>query len=127
MNDGRALRKWRWLGQVILSIGILSGVNLVVQKEEGFYLGLILVWAGPFILLLWYLGPAIDAVSLLTLGRTLAYQFLLGLPWTNTILPITVPTLYLWIVDTLALKRGTWVIESGTKLGWHLWDGLEIE
>ncbi|MCJ1416334.1 hypothetical protein MMC32_002669 [Xylographa parallela] len=111
VNDGRALRKWRWLGQVILSIGILSGVNLVVQKEEGFYLGLILVWAGPFILLLW----------------TLAYQFLLGLPWTNTILPITVPTLYLWIVDTLALKRGTWVIESGTKLGWHLWDGLEIE
>ena len=30
-------------------------------------------------------------------------------------------------MDTLALKRGTWVIESGTKLGWHLWDGLEIE
>ena len=37
------------------------------------------------------------------------------------------PTLYLWIVDTLALKRGTWVIESGTKLNWHLWDGLDIE
>ena len=25
------------------------------------------------------------------------------------------------------MKRGTWVIESGTKLGWHIWDGLEIE
>lgn len=25
------------------------------------------------------------------------------------------------------MKRGTWVIESGTKVGWHLWDGLEIE
>ncbi|MCJ1285905.1 hypothetical protein MMC26_005247 [Xylographa opegraphella] len=111
VNGGRALRKWRWLGQAILIVGILSGVNLVAKKGEGFYLGLILVWAGPFVLLLW----------------TLAYQFLLGLPWTNTILPITAPTLYLWIVDTLALKRGTWVIESGTKLGWHLWDGLEIE
>ncbi|MCJ1382418.1 hypothetical protein MMC17_005531 [Xylographa soralifera] len=111
VNDGRALRKWRWLGQAILLLGILSGVNLVIKKGEGFYLGLILVWAGPFILLLW----------------TLAYQFLIGLPWTNTILPITAPTLYLWIVDTLALRRGTWVIESGTKLGWHLWDGLEIE
>jgi 15-cis-phytoene synthase/lycopene beta-cyclase len=30
-------------------------------------------------------------------------------------------------VDTIALRRGTWVIESGTKLGVHLWPGLEIE
>lgn len=49
------------------------------------------------------------------------------LPLSNTLLPIALPTVYLWIVDTLALKRGTWVIESGTKLGWHLWDGLDIE
>jgi 15-cis-phytoene synthase/lycopene beta-cyclase len=59
--------------------------------------------------------------------RTLAYQFLVGLPWTNTVLPVLLPTLYLWIVDTLALRRGTWVIENGTKLGIHLWPGLEIE
>lgn len=51
----------------------------------------------------------------------------MGLPISNTALPIVLPTLYLWIVDTLALKRGTWVIESGTKLGINLWDGLEIE
>ena len=51
----------------------------------------------------------------------------MGLPFSSTIAPIFLPTLYLWSVDTLALKRGTWVIESGTKLGWHLWDGLEIE
>ena len=42
-------------------------------------------------------------------------------------MPILVPTVYLWIVDTLALKRGTWTIQSGTKLGWHLWKDLEIE
>ena len=63
----------------------------------------------------------------LTSCRSLAYQFIIGLPISNTIIPIALPTLYLWLVDTLALKRGTWVIESGTKLGWHLWDGLEIE
>ena len=51
----------------------------------------------------------------------------MGLPLSSTLIPVLLPTLYLWIVDTLALKRGTWVIESGTKLGWHLWDGLEIE
>lgn len=60
-------------------------------------------------------------------NRTLSYQFILGLPSTNTIVPIVLPTLYLWVVDTLALRRGTWVISTGTKYGVHLWDGLEIE
>lgn len=63
----------------------------------------------------------------LTRNRSLAYQFIVVLPWTNTALPILLPTLYLWIVDTLALRRGTWVINVGTKHGVHLWDGLEIE
>jgi 15-cis-phytoene synthase/lycopene beta-cyclase len=57
----------------------------------------------------------------------LAYQFILGLPLSNTLVPIALPTLYLWTVDTLALKRGTWVINTGTKYGFHLWDGLDIE
>lgn len=67
------------------------------------------------------------ARNLLTTDRTLAHQFILELPFSNTLLPIALPTLYLWIVDTFALRRGTWVIESGTKYGVHLWDGLEIE
>lgn len=59
--------------------------------------------------------------------RNLAYQFIIQLPLTGTLLPIALPTLFLWFVDTLALKRGTWVIELETKLEWHLWEGLEIE
>ena len=59
--------------------------------------------------------------------RSLAYQLIMELPLSNTLLPVALPTFYLWIVDTLALRRGTWVIEYGTKLGWHLWNGLEIE
>ncbi len=58
---------------------------------------------------------------------TLAHQLLLGLPQTKTRLPIAIPTLYLWIIDTIALRRGTWNIESGTKLGINLWPGLEVE
>ena len=61
------------------------------------------------------------------IDRSLAYQFLLGLPRSNTLLPIILPTIYLWAVDTWALRRGTWTIESGTKLEWHLWDGLDVE
>lgn len=74
-------------------------------------MGLIVAWAAPFLLFLW----------------SLSSQFLVRLPYSSTVVPIAIPTLYLWIVDTLALKRGTWAISSGTKVGVHLWDGLEIE
>jgi len=57
----------------------------------------------------------------------MSYPFILRLPLKDVVLPIAIPTLYLWLVDTFALKRGTWVIEAGTKYGIHLWDGLEIE
>lgn len=101
----------RNVGQSLSALGVLVGGGLIWKGGEGTYLGLILAWSAPFALLLW----------------SLAYQFLVGLPFSSTIVPIALPTLYLWVVDTLALKRGTWAIESGTKLGIHLWDGLEIE
>ncbi|KAL9588546.1 MAG: hypothetical protein Q9203_002653 [Teloschistes exilis] len=111
LHDGRRLRKWRNAGVGILGAAILLGAWLIRDNGRGVYLGLIIVWAGPFILMLW----------------SLAYQLILNLPLSNTLLPIVAPTLYLWIVDTLALRRGTWVIESETKIGWHLWPGLDIE
>ncbi|KAL9639542.1 MAG: hypothetical protein Q9164_000859 [Protoblastenia rupestris] len=111
LHDSRRLRQWRWIGIIVIVSVTLVGASMIGKGGEGLYMGLILVWASPFVLLLW----------------CLAYQFIIGLPMSNTIIPIAIPTVYLWIIDTLALKRGTWVIESGTKLGWHLWDGLEIE
>lgn len=98
-------------GQVAILVAILSGTVLVSKGEEGTYLGLILVWVGPFALLLW----------------TIEYQFLINLPYANTLIPIAVPTLYLWVVDNFALRRGTWTIEPGTKLGMQVWDCLEVE
>ncbi len=111
LHHSRRLRIWRWIGTLAILAGIALGISMIASRGKGLYMGLILVWAGPFILLLW----------------SLAYQFILGLPMSNTMVPIVLPTLYLWVVDTMALKRGTWVIESVTKLGWHFWDGLEIE
>lgn len=111
LNEGGRLGMRRWIGISAIIVCILAGIGMIVKSGEGLYMGLIIVWAGPFILLLW----------------SLAYQLIIGLPLSSTLFPIALPTLYLWIVDTLALKRGTWVIESGTKLGWHVWDGLEIE
>ncbi|POS79526.1 squalene/phytoene synthase [Diaporthe helianthi] len=89
----------------------LLGCWLVSKGGIGTYLGLILIWAGPFALLTWTLGGL----------------FMATLPWTSVALPIALPTLYLWVVDELALRRGTWAIESGTKLGVTVWGSLEVE
>ena len=55
------------------------------------------------------------------------YDFVLLMPAVSVLVPITLPTFYLWLVDTWALRRGTWVIVKETKLGVNLWDGLDIE
>ncbi|KAF2861473.1 Lycopene beta-cyclase [Piedraia hortae CBS 480.64] len=113
-EDGKKKQPWKLIrltGQVILALVIKQGYHFIKAQGDRTYLGLILVWAVPVLWLIW----------------TLAYQFLINLPLSNTLLPIAIPTIYLWVVDTLALKRGTWVIESGTKTGLTLWPGLEIE
>ncbi|KAI1424584.1 hypothetical protein F5Y12DRAFT_441160 [Xylaria sp. FL1777] len=106
-----AIRRIRGSGQFLLSVAIITGCILVKKGGEGTYLGLILIWACPFLLLTW----------------TLSGYFLIKLPLACIAIPICLPTLYLWIVDELALGRGTWAIESGTKLGWCLWGNLDLE
>lgn len=99
------------LVQVAILDLALVGFWLVSNGGPGTYMGLILIWACPFALLTWSLGGV----------------FMVSLPLTSIAAPIIVPTLYLWIVDESALQRGTWAIESGTKLGIQLAGSLEIE
>ncbi|KAK7962172.1 uncharacterized protein PG986_002997 [Apiospora aurea] len=101
----------RVLGQILLGASIATGAYLVAKSGEGTYLGLILVWACPFALLTW----------------TFSGYFIARLPTFCITAPIVIPTLYLWVVDELALGRGTWSIESGTKLNFRLFGSLEIE
>lgn len=108
---GQKLLVRKRIGQVILILCCIVPILLRNGDTTGTYMRLIFVWAAPVLLMLW----------------TFAYQLLICLPKTHTILPIAVPTIYLWIVDTLALHRGTWSIALGTKLGIHLWPFLEIE
>ncbi|KAH6888398.1 Squalene/phytoene synthase-domain-containing protein [Thelonectria olida] len=108
---GEANLLHRVLGQILLALVLVYGAISVHVGGEGLYLGLILVWACPFLLLIW----------------SLTYQSLIKLPLTNTLLPIVLMTLHLWIVDTLALRRGTWSISSGTKHGIEVVRGLDIE
>lgn len=53
LHDGKRLRQWRWIGTGVILMATISGIVLVLKGGKGLYLGLILAWAGPFILLLW--------------------------------------------------------------------------
>jgi 15-cis-phytoene synthase / lycopene beta-cyclase len=105
------LRRRKRLGLVFLLAATVGSLLPDRQGRTGTYMKLIVLWAAPVLLFLW----------------SISYQLLLSLPRSKTWLPIWLPTLYLWIVDTIALRRGTWSISSGTKLGIHVWPHLEIE
>ena len=107
----RHLTTKKWIGQVVLAAGSVIPWFTSTHFRTGRYMSLIFLWAFPVLLMLW----------------SFAYQLLLTLPWSKTWLPIWLPTLYLWLVDTLALQRGTWSIVSGTKLGFCIVPHLEIE
>ncbi|KAL8825422.1 MAG: hypothetical protein Q9191_004427 [Dirinaria sp. TL-2023a] len=53
LRHGRHLLVSRWLGTLAVAAGIAFGIWLVTKSGEGLYMGLILIWSGPFILLLW--------------------------------------------------------------------------
>ena len=78
------------LGLIPLASALVQGVRWIHAGGKATYLGLILAWATPFLCLLW----------------TVAYSHILRLPTYATVWPIVVPTLYLWILDTVALRRG---------------------
>lgn len=99
------------LGQLFFLACFIVPLVYPTEGLEGTYMKLIVVWVAPIFFMLW----------------TFSYQLLLTLPRSKVLLPIAIPTLFLWVVDTLALQRGTWSIESGTKLGIHIWPHLEIE
>jgi 15-cis-phytoene synthase/lycopene beta-cyclase len=105
------IRNAHYLGQALLIALTGFGGFLIHSGGDGTYLGLILAWACPFLLITWSLtGP-----------------MLLALPWQATALPILAPTLYLWFVDELSLRQGIWTIEGGTKLGSQLFGSLDME
>ncbi|KEF57984.1 uncharacterized protein A1O9_05907 [Exophiala aquamarina CBS 119918] len=108
---GNKLLLRKRIGQVILLLCSVLPPSLWNGHSKGTYMILILSWSAPVMLMLW----------------TFAYQLLLTLPTTHTLFPVVVTTLYLWIVDTFALHRGTWSIAPGTKLGIYVWPHLELE
>ncbi|KAK6512031.1 hypothetical protein TWF481_000929 [Arthrobotrys musiformis] len=110
-NDCKRLRRPGILGAIFLASLVGIGAKLVHSGGHGTYLGLILVWACPVLFFLW----------------GLSYQYILSVPGKDVIIPILLPTIYFWFVDTLALKNGTWVINPEKSFEIKLWKYLDIE
>lgn len=91
-----------WLGGVLV-FGVLSvlGAGLLLAGSlTGRYLGLILAWASPLLAGMW----VYDGETLWTHRSTLAYA-------------IGLPTIYLWVADTTAIRSGIWTISDSYTLG----------
>lgn len=105
------VQRGKLMGQLLLAS--LTGVGAVFVAQNGAwtYMGLILAWACPFLLITW----------------SLTGEMMLVLPKATTILPIMLPTIYLWVVDEFSLSQGIWTIEDDTKLGSKLFGSLDLE
>lgn len=97
------------------ALGAVAGLSVaaigwqLLGATSTFYLGAILVWAGPVLAIQWAFG----ATYLWRVRR-------------RTLLAILVPTVYLWIVDRIAIEMGIWVISARYTTGYTLL-GLPIE
>ena len=101
----------RWVATIILGmLWLLSVVILATGWQPGTYLGLILVWALPPIML----QTAFGADILWGYRRLVLLGFI-------------VPTLYLSLADTFAIQSGTWTIDPGQTTGLHFPGGLPVE
>ncbi|MFP8951895.1 lycopene cyclase domain-containing protein [Natrialbaceae archaeon A-arb3/5] len=82
---------------------------LWVGESSTFYLGAILLWAGPILAIQWAFGLS----ALWDVRRTVG-------------IAVLVPTVYLWVVDRIAIGLGIWQISEHYTTGYAL-AGLPIE
>ena len=101
--------RWRTLG-VLTILWAISTALLLGGWTEGRYMTLLLSW----VLLPMMLQALFGADILWHHGKLVA-------------LGITIPTLYLWVVDALAMHTGTWTINPANTVGIYLGPVLPLE
>ena len=104
----RSPRAVRRAGAALALAWVVTGLALL-QRPEGTYMGLILVWAMPVIAgMWWWKGDLIWR-------------------WKAATIPgVIIPTVWFWIADRLAIKAEVWHISEDFTLGWNP-TGLPVE
>lgn len=108
-REGDFARGARILGAAVWLLLAAGGGLLVLRGGGWYYLGAILVWACPILALQW----AVGANYLLRSPK----------PW---ITAVTIPTLFLWAIDRIAIGIGIWTISTDHSTGVKLL-GLPVE
>jgi lycopene beta-cyclase len=98
----------RRLGLAVYVLATAAGA-FALTYPSGLYLGLILVWAAPVLAAQW----AFVAGRIARAPRTF-------------VAAVSVPTLYLWVADRVAIGAGVWSISPAATTGVHLL-GLPVE
>ncbi|PSP55322.1 hypothetical protein BRC82_06110 [Halobacteriales archaeon QS_1_67_19] len=96
-------------GAAVWTVVALLGTVLAVANASTYYLGMILAWAAPVAAFLWAVGGPVIWRSRRLVAAAVA-----------------VPTLYLWLVDGLAIGLGLWTIAPAYTTGFTLL-GLPVE
>lgn len=100
-------------GRIMLGVSAflsLAGFGILYfDWEPGLYMGLILAWASPMLVIMW----GYDGKHLWRLRKALA-------------IGIGIPTVYLWLADWSAITLGIWTISDQYTLGIDPF-GLPIE
>jgi lycopene cyclase domain-containing protein len=89
----------RALGLLAAGVVAVAGIALL-GADSGLYLGSLLVWGAPILAIQWAFG----------------WPFLVA-EWRTVAAGTLVPTLYLWVVDTVAIRLGIWVISDRYTTG----------
>ncbi|MBX0286351.1 lycopene cyclase domain-containing protein [Haloarcula salinisoli] len=92
--------------------GVVAAAGLVLLgADSGLYLGSLLVWSAPILAIQWAFG----------------WPFLVA-QWRPLLAGTLVPTLYLWVVDRIAIGVGLWTISERYTTGFAVpLLGLPIE
>jgi lycopene cyclase domain-containing protein len=94
-------------GAAAVALGVVG--LLSVSTTSTFYLGAILVWSAPVLFIQWVVGLP----QLIHQRRVVAVG-------------VVVPTVYLWVVDRVAIATGIWHISAAHTTGYEI-VGLPVE
>jgi len=96
----------------LLGAGIVAAAGVaLLGADSGLYLGSLLAWSAPILAIQWAFG----------------WPYLLS-EWRVVAVGTLVPTVYLWLVDSLALTLGIWVLSDRYTTGLEIpLVGLPIE
>ncbi len=88
-------------------LGVVAGLSIsgfgwwLMGTQSTYYLGSLLWWSGPILAIQWAFG----------------ITYLLAV-WRRVAVAIGVPTLYLWVIDWIAIEHGIWAISSTHTVGY---------